>query len=61
VRATAEAERAAPCQPGQVKGNRESLIYHAPGQRDYEKTRENVQCFDSGADAQAAGYRAAER
>lgn len=51
----------APCEFGQVKGNRESRIYHAPGQRDYARTRQNVQCFDSEADARAAGYRRAER
>lgn len=56
-----EVERAAPCQPGQIKGNRNSGIYHAPGQRDYEDTRENVQCFDSEVDAQSAGYRRAQR
>lgn len=56
-----EAERAFPCEPGQVKGNRNSLIYHAPGQRDYEDTRENVACFDTGAEAEAAGYRRAQR
>jgi len=52
---------AAPCQPGQIKGNRNSDIYHAPGQRDYERTYANVQCFDTEAEAQAAGYRRAQR
>ena len=50
-----------PCQPGQIKGNRNSQIYHAPGQRDYAKTQANVQCFDTEAEAQAAGYRRAKR
>lgn len=50
-----------PCQPGQIKGNRNSGIYHAPGMRDYERTYKNVQCFDSEAEARAAGYRRAKR
>jgi hypothetical protein len=50
-----------PCQPGQIKGNRNSGIYHAPGQRDYAKTQANVECFDTEAAAQAAGYRRAKR
>ena len=61
VIATGVAVGAAPCQPGQIKGNISSGIYHAPGQRDYEKTQDNVRCFDSGDDARAAGFRAAER
>jgi outer membrane biosynthesis protein TonB len=52
---------AAPCQPGQIKGNRNSGIYHAPGQRDYGKTQANVECFNTEAEAQAAGYRRAKR
>jgi outer membrane biosynthesis protein TonB len=52
---------ACPCQPGQIKGNRNSGIYHAPGQRDYAKTQANVECFDTEAAAQAAGYRRAKR
>ena len=52
---------AAPCQPGQIKGNRNSLIFHAPGQRDYAKTQNDVECFDTEAAAIAAGYRKAKR
>lgn len=52
---------AAPCEPGQIKGNRNSKIYHSPGQRDYAKTQANVACFDTAGEAQAAGYRAAKR
>jgi hypothetical protein len=52
---------AAPCQPGQIKGNRNSGIYHAPGQRDYAKSYANVECFNTEAEAQAAGYRRAKR
>jgi endonuclease YncB( thermonuclease family) len=41
-----------------LKGNRESMIYHAPGQQYYEITHAEV-CFATPADAEAAGYRAA--
>lgn len=50
-----------PCAVGQIKGNRNSKIYHTPGQRDYAKTKLNVQCFDTEAEALAAGYRHALR
>jgi hypothetical protein len=50
-----------PCQVDQIKGNRNSMIYHTPEQRDYARTRENVECFNSEAEALAAGYRKAER
>lgn len=50
-----------PCQPGQIKGNRNSGIYHAPGQQYYRRTHANVHCFDGEADAAAAGYRRAKR
>lgn len=52
---------AAPCAVGQIKANRNSGIFHAPGQRQYEITQENVQCFDTESEARAAGYRKAER
>lgn len=48
-----------PCAQGQVKGNRGSSIYHAPGQRDYAKTYANVVCFNTEAEAVAAGFRKA--
>ncbi len=51
----------APCSAGQIKGNRNSHIYHSPGQRDYARTTANVECFDTAAQAQAAGYRPAQR
>lgn len=51
----------APCQPGQIKGNRTSHIFHLPSQRDYERTKDNVTCFNTEAEAQAAGFRRAER
>lgn len=54
-------EASAPCLDGQVKANRNSGIYHQPGQRDYERTTANVACFDTAAQAEAAGYRPAQR
>ncbi len=53
------ASDAAPCALGQVKGNRNSRIYHVPGGGSYAQTRANVECFDSEEQAQAAGYRRA--
>lgn len=50
-----------PCAEGQVKGNRNSRIYHAPGQRDYAKTYANVACFNTEGEAVAAGFRKAQR
>lgn len=50
-----------PCEEGQVKGNRDSQIYHTPGGTFYPRTFEGVQCFDTAADADAAGYRPSER
>lgn len=43
-----------------IKGNRNSMIYHRPGQQAYNKTKPE-QCFATDADAVAAGYRAAKR
>lgn len=49
------------CPPSHpIKGNANSMIYHAPGQQAYKKTKPEV-CFAAGADAVAAGYRAAKR
>jgi micrococcal nuclease len=50
-----------PCESGQIKGNRNSAIYHAPGMRDYAFTFKNVACFDTTGAAEEAGYRAAKR
>lgn len=50
-----------PCAEGQVKGNRNSGIYHAPGMRDYAYTFSNVACFKSEAEAVNAGFRRAQR
>lgn len=47
---------------GIIKGNKNSKIYHLPGQRDYDKiSPKNVVYFNSEAEAQAAGYRVAKR
>lgn len=43
-----------------IKGNRPSMIYHAPGGELYGATRPE-ECFASPADAEAAGYRASQR
>lgn len=50
-----------PCRIGQVKGNRNSMIYHVPGGAYYARTYSNVQCFDTERQAIAAGYRASLR
>ncbi|MFM7678883.1 MAG: thermonuclease family protein [Roseiflexaceae bacterium] len=55
------ADEAAPCQVNQIKGNRNSMIYHVPSGASYAKTKANVECFDSEAAAEAAGYRKAKR
>lgn len=60
-RVTAADPGAAPCATGQVKGNNNSGIFHAPGQRDYAKTTANVTCFNTEAEAVAAGFRKAQR
>ena len=57
----AEVVRAAPCQPGQIKGNNNSNIFHTPGQSDYASTYANVTCFGTEAEAVAAGFRRAQR
>ena len=43
-----------------IKGNKDSGIYHRPGQQSYDKTVAE-QCFSSSTDAERAGYRAAKR
>jgi len=53
------ASDAAPCSLGQIKGNRNSKIYHVPGGGSYSQTKANVECFATEAAAQAAGYRRA--
>ncbi len=50
-----------PCQQGQIKGNLNSGIYHVPSGASYATTRANVQCFNTEAEAIAAGFRKAKR
>jgi hypothetical protein len=50
-----------PCKKGQVKGNRNSNIYHVPGGQSYAKTFRDVACFDTAAQAESVGYQAAQR
>ena len=42
-----------------IKGNANSLIYHVPGGRFYDRTVPE-RCYASAADAEADGYRAAK-
>jgi cytoskeletal protein RodZ len=49
-----------PCQKGQIKGNRNSGIYHIPTGRSYAKTFKDVACFNTAIEAEAAGFRAAK-
>lgn len=59
---TFEASDAFPCQPGQIKGNARTMIYHPPDGMYYALTRnESVVCFDTHDAALAAGYRASKR
>jgi micrococcal nuclease len=46
---------------GQIKANRNSMIYHVPGGDWYARTRKNVTCFDTEEQAQAAGFRKSKR
>jgi hypothetical protein len=41
---------------GQIKGSK-SLIYHVPGGAFYDKTTSPIRCFNTEAEAQAAGFR----
>ena len=50
-----------PCEKGDIKGNNNSGIFHAPDQRDYSKTFKDVTCFKTEAEAEAAGFRKAKR
>lgn len=48
--------------PNVIKGNANSMIYHRPGQRDYNRISvNNVVHFSTAADAEAADYRPAQR
>lgn len=68
ARTTAAPVSAAPQGGCRIKGNISGAgvrIYHAPGQRDYDRTRiradKGERWFCSGAEARAAGWRAAKR
>lgn len=50
-----------PCDEGQIKGNRNSMKYHSPGGQFYAKTYDDVQCFNTAAEAEAAGFVASKR
>lgn len=52
---------ASPCDVGQIKGNRNSGIYHVPRGAFYRATRANVECFDFEGEARAAGFRPSSR
>jgi hypothetical protein len=50
-----------PCKDGQIKGNKNSKIYHTPKGASYAKTFRNVVCFDTEAEAKSAKFRSAEK
>ena len=50
-----------PCADGQIKGNINSNKYHIPTGQSYAKTVENVICFNTAAEAEAAGFIRAKR
>ena len=45
---------------GKIKGS-SSLIYHIPGGAFYNKTTHPIRCFDTEAEAKAAGFRKSSR
>ena len=49
----------APCSLRQIKGNSSSMIFHVPGGGSYARTKASVTCFDTEAQAIAAGFRKA--
>ena len=48
-------------QTGQIVGNRNTHVYHVPGQARYSMKAANAVYFNTEAEAQAAGYRKAQR
>ncbi|WP_022867696.1 hypothetical protein [Schaalia vaccimaxillae] len=42
-----------------IKGNKNSYIYHLPGQRHYARTKAEI-CFATQDDARSAGFRKSE-
>jgi hypothetical protein len=49
-----------PCEKGQIKGNKSKDIYHVPGGAFYDRTYENVECFDT-IEEIPEKYRASQR
>ena len=49
------------CDKPTIKGNKNSKIYHVPGGQSYDKTTANVELFCTEAEAQAAGYKKAQK
>ncbi len=45
---------------GKIKGS-SSMIYHVPGGSFYNRTTKPIQCFDTEAEAKAAGFRKSSR
>ena len=55
-------DSAFPCQPGQIKANPRSMIYHLPDGAYYATTKNSdVQCFESVEAVEAAGFRKSKR
>lgn len=51
-----------PVGEGRIKGNMNSMIYHLPGQRDYNKIKpSHIRYFRTEKEARAAGFRRALR
>ncbi|MDM8531046.1 hypothetical protein QUF63_07725 [Anaerolineales bacterium HSG25] len=50
-----------PCTKNQIKGNKNSKKYHVPSGQYYAKTYLNVECFNTTAEAEAAGFVASQR
>jgi len=49
-----------PCTKGQIKGSQTGK-YHVPGGQFYARTYDNVTCFNTAAEAEAAGFVASQR
>ncbi|MBA2446636.1 MAG: hypothetical protein H0V51_01280, partial [Chloroflexi bacterium] len=47
---------AAPCRPGQIKGNATTGLFYRPDHPDYEVIRERVRCFETEPQARASGF-----
>jgi uncharacterized protein YgiM (DUF1202 family) len=57
---TEEERAAAPCRPGQLKGDASTGIYYPPDHPEYAGLRERVRCFDDASRARASGFRPPE-